>query len=148
MGLPTPQGHQRDVVYLAACGHQVVLGTAGTGKTVMAIHRAAHLADPRTQNYGSTLLLTYNNSLVTYLRHLADQLPGVTIETYGRFARGYLASQGRMGYNQIAGHCCIDRSAHSISPHLPRQMPCSRARMPGLSWFSTGLWSLLCWFKP
>lgn len=103
MGLPTPQGHQRDVVYLAARGHQVVLGTAGTGKTVMAIHRAAHLADPRTQNYGLTLLLTYNNSLVTYLRHLADQLPGVTIETYGRFARGYLDSQGRMGYNQIAG---------------------------------------------
>lgn len=103
MGLPIPQGHQRDVVYLAGHGHQVVLGTAGTGKTVMAIHRAAHLADVRTQNNGPTLLLTYNKSLVTYLRHLADRLPGVTIETYGTFARGYLAAQGRMGYNQIAG---------------------------------------------
>lgn len=102
MGLPTPQGHQRDVVYLAAHGHQVILGTAGTGKTVMAIHRAAHLADGRTQNHGPTLLLTYNNSLVTYLRHLARELPGVTVETYGKFARGYLASQGRMGFNQIA----------------------------------------------
>jgi superfamily I DNA/RNA helicase len=103
MGLPAPQGHQRDVVYLTARGHLVVLGTAGTGKTVMAIHRAAHLADARTHNHGSTLLLTYNNSLVSYLRHLADGLPGVTIETYGKFARGYLASQGRMGFNQIAG---------------------------------------------
>jgi superfamily I DNA/RNA helicase len=103
MGLPTPRGHQRDVVYLTARGHVVVLGTAGTGKTVMAIHRAAHLADVRTQNAGPTLLLTYNNSLVTYLRHLADQLPGVTVETYGKFARGYLAARGRMGYNQIAG---------------------------------------------
>jgi superfamily I DNA/RNA helicase len=103
VGLPTPRGHQRDVVYLAAHGHQVVLGTAGTGKTVMAIHRAAHLADARTQNNGPTLLLTYNNSLVTYLRHLAHKLPRVTIETYGKFARGYLAAQGRMGYNQIAG---------------------------------------------
>lgn len=103
MGLPTPQGHQRDVVYLAARGHQVVLGTAGTGKTVMAVHRAAHLADRRTQNHGPTLLLTYNNSLVTYLRHLAIHLPGVTVETYGKFARGYLAAQGRMGFNQIAG---------------------------------------------
>lgn len=102
MNLPTPQGHQRDVAYLAARGHQVVLGTAGTGKTVMAIHRAAHLADGCTQNSGSTLLLTYTNSLVTYLRHLADKLPGVTIETYGKFARGYLAAQGRMGYNHIA----------------------------------------------
>jgi hypothetical protein len=54
----------------------------------MAIHRAAHLADARTQNGGPTLLLTYNNSLVTYLRHLANQLHGVTIETYGKFARG------------------------------------------------------------
>lgn len=103
MGLPTPQGHQRDVVYLDGRGHQVVLGTAGTGKTVMAIHRAAHLADPDTRNSGPTLLLTYNNSLVTYLRHFADHLPDVVIETYGKFARGYLAAQGRMGYNQIAG---------------------------------------------
>lgn len=103
MGLPKPQGHQRHVVYLAARGHLVTLGTAGTGKTVMAIHRAAHLADMRTQNAGPTLLLTYNNSLVTYLRHLADQLPGVTVETYGKFARGYLSAQGLMGYNQIAG---------------------------------------------
>ncbi len=103
VGLPTPQGHQRDVAYLAAHGHLVVLGTAGTGKTVMAIHRAAHLADARTRNAGPTLLLTYNNSLVTYLRHLAGQLPRVTIETYGKFARGYLAAHGRMGYNQIAG---------------------------------------------
>ncbi|WP_245771215.1 3'-5' exonuclease [Actinacidiphila guanduensis] len=102
VGLPIPQGHQRDVVYLTAHGHQVVLGTAGTGKTVMAIHRAAHLADVRTRNGGPTLLLTYNKSLVTYLRHLAHELPGVTIETYGTFARGYLAARGRMGYNQIA----------------------------------------------
>ncbi|MFG1923293.1 3'-5' exonuclease [Cryptosporangium sp. NPDC048952] len=102
MGLPMPQGHQRDVVYLAAHGHHVVLGTAGTGKTVMAIHRAAHLADVRTQNHGPVLLLTYNNSLVTYLRHQANNLPGVAIETYGKFGRGYLASQGKMTYNQIA----------------------------------------------
>ena len=79
------------------------MGTAGTGKTVMAIHRAAHLADARTRNAGPVLLLTYNNSLVAYLRHLAGGLPGVTIETYARFARGYLAAQGQMGYNQIAG---------------------------------------------
>ena len=89
--------------YLAARGHLVVLGTAGTGKTVMAIHRAAHLADQRTENSGPTLLLTYNNSLVTYLRHLADGLRGVTVETYAKFGRGYLCSRGQMGPNQIAG---------------------------------------------
>ena len=34
-----------------------------------------------------------------------------------------------LSYRDVEGHCCIDRSAHSISPHLPRQMPCSRARL-------------------
>lgn len=104
MTLPEPQGRQVDVVYLRTAGHQVVLGTAGTGKTVMAIHRAAHLADPRTRNHGRVLLLTYNRSLVTYLRHLAgNDDANITIETYGRFARGYLNSRGLMGYNAIAG---------------------------------------------
>jgi superfamily I DNA and RNA helicase len=40
VGLPQPVGHQYDVVYMRPSGHHVVLGTAGTGKTVMAIHRA------------------------------------------------------------------------------------------------------------
>ncbi|MCO1593832.1 ATP-binding domain-containing protein [Micromonospora sp. RHAY321] len=68
----------------------------------MAVHRAAHLADPRTRNNGPTLLLTYTNSLVVYLRHFAAGLPGVTVETYGRFGRGYLAARGLMGNHQIA----------------------------------------------
>lgn len=103
MVLPTPVGRQREVVYLAAQGHLVVLGTAGTGKTVMAIHRAIHLANPATEKHGPTLLLTYTNSLVTYLRHLtAGHRSNLTIETYGKFGRGYLASQGLMGRNQIA----------------------------------------------
>lgn len=102
MALPVPEGRQHDVVYLPATGHQVILGSAGTGKTVMAIHRAFHIADTRTRNHGPTLLLTYNNSLVTYLRHLATGLhTAVTIETFGKFARGYLASQGRMSFNAI-----------------------------------------------
>nr|WP_281383899.1 3'-5' exonuclease [Promicromonospora sukumoe] len=85
-------------------GHHVILGTAGTGKTVMAVHRAFYLAQPGTENAGPVLLLTYNKSLVTYIQHLASDHPGdVTIETYGRFGRGYLASQGLMGYGQIAG---------------------------------------------
>jgi len=103
MALPAPVGRQRDVVYLNASGHIVVLGTAGTGKTVMAIHRAMRLANPASVNHGPTLLLTYTNSLVTYLRHLIGSTSlNVTVETYGSFGRGYLNSIGRMGYNQIA----------------------------------------------
>jgi hypothetical protein len=37
--LPQPKGRQSDVIYLPGVGHQVVLGTAGTGKTTMAMLR-------------------------------------------------------------------------------------------------------------
>jgi len=40
MSFPVPQGRQREVVYLPEHGHTVVLGTAGSGKTTMAILRA------------------------------------------------------------------------------------------------------------
>jgi superfamily I DNA/RNA helicase len=101
--LPTPIGRQHDVVYMPAKGHQVVLGTAGSGKTVMAIHRAVHLANPSTPGHGRVLLLTFTNSLVAYLAHLADgHHHNITVETCHKFARGYLNSQGRMGFNSIA----------------------------------------------
>ncbi len=97
MTLPRPRGRQSAVIFLPARGHQVVLGTAGTGKTTMAMLRAHHLADPATQNHGRVLVVTYNNALVTYLRYLRNvPSSGITIETYGRFARGYLHSLGLM----------------------------------------------------
>lgn len=102
MALPTPVGRQADAVYWAGHGDLVVLGTAGTGKTVMAILRAAHLANPSTENHGPTLLVTYTRSLVSYLSHLAAEHAGrVDIRNYHRFARGYLASRGLMGSDKI-----------------------------------------------
>ena len=87
--LPPPIGKQREVLYLPAKGHTVVLGTAGSGKTTLAILRALHLADPTTDHGGSTLLLTFNRCLVTYMRHLAPLLPaGLEVTNYHRFARG------------------------------------------------------------
>jgi hypothetical protein len=81
----------------AAVQGRVVLGTAGTGKTTMAMLRAAHLADPRTKNRGPVLLVTYNRTLVTYLKHLRGQIrTDITIETYGKFSCGYLGSMGLM----------------------------------------------------
>lgn len=73
----------------------MVLGTAGSGKTLMAIWRAAHLGDPGAPESGPTLLVTFNTTLVTYLNHLRPPgMTNVTVETYHRFGRGYLASQG------------------------------------------------------
>lgn len=87
---------------MAGEGHLAAMGTAGSGKTVMAVYRALHLADPETVNSGPTLLVTYNNSLVTYLKHLADDFSGqITVETYHKFARGYLAHRGLMGHGSV-----------------------------------------------
>jgi superfamily I DNA/RNA helicase len=95
MPLPSPRGRQKEVLALPSCGTFVVLGTAGSGKTTLAILRAAFLASPSAQHGGRTLLLTFNRTLVTYLRHLQEEaLPGVSVENYHQFARGYLANRG------------------------------------------------------
>jgi DNA helicase IV len=64
MSVLQPQGRQREVVCLPAHGHTVVLGTAGSGKTTMAILRADYLAQLTGRR---VLLATYNRALVTYL---------------------------------------------------------------------------------
>jgi superfamily I DNA/RNA helicase len=102
MSLPQPIGRQKEVLYLPAQGHVAVLGTAGSGKTTLAILRAAYLADPRTEHQGKTLLVTFNRALVTYLKHIQDRkLANVVIENYHTFARGYLAARGKLPNNSI-----------------------------------------------
>lgn len=103
--LPQPKGRQREVLALSHKGHHVVLGTAGSGKTVMAIYRALYLASPGTDHHGRTLLVTFNRCLVAYLESLAKSIPRdeVDIRNYHRFARGYLNSIGRMRNNCICG---------------------------------------------
>ena len=97
MSLPQPIGRQKEVLYLPAQGHFAVLGTAGSGKTTLAILRAAFLANPKTEHGGRTLLVTFNKALVTYLRHIQDhKLANVTIENYHTFARGYLNYRNKM----------------------------------------------------
>ncbi|MEU7888106.1 3'-5' exonuclease [Microbispora bryophytorum] len=92
-----PRGKQSQVIYLPPTGHSVVLGTAGTGKTVMAMLRARYLSDPSTRGYGRVLLVTYNNALVAYIKHQqGSEFSRVQVETYSRFARGYLHSRGLM----------------------------------------------------
>ena len=102
MPLPTPVGRQREVLYLSGVGHHAVLGTAGSGKTTLAILRAAYLSDPTTDHGGKTLLITFSRTLVSYLRYLQERaLSGVVTENYHKFARGYLASRRRLGYGCI-----------------------------------------------
>lgn len=100
MSLPNPIGRQREVLYLPAEGHVVVLGTAGSGKTIIAILRAAYLA--KKDSGQKALLVTFNKTLVTYLRALGEaELSNVDIRTYHEFARGYLNSRGKMRLHAI-----------------------------------------------
>ena len=100
--LPSPVGRQREVLYLPAHGHTVVLGTAGSGKTTLAILRSLYLSDPSTFHAGRTLLVTFNRCLVTYMEHLAGTMQRpVDIRNYHRFARGYLASRGKLPWGSI-----------------------------------------------
>ncbi|MFF6774774.1 UvrD-helicase domain-containing protein [Streptomyces sp. NPDC012637] len=87
--LPEPQGKQREVIYLPGHGHCVVLGTAGSGKTTMAVHRARYLAGAPGLA-GPTLLVTFNRALVTYLKSMGAAGSNLTVENYHTFARGYL----------------------------------------------------------
>ena len=89
---------------MPATGHSVVLGTAGSGKTTLALYRAAYLSEPSMPHSGKTLLLTFNTTLVTYLNYLKPgELRNVQIETYHKFARGYLNARNKMGANWICG---------------------------------------------
>ncbi len=111
--LPDPIGVQKEVVALPARGQVVVLGTAGSGKTTMAVHRAAHVSDPRIPSHGKTLLLTFNKSLLRYLKYLVppEIAARVTIENYHHFARGYLNSRNLMGgWGTIVRHDAAMRS--------------------------------------
>jgi superfamily I DNA/RNA helicase len=99
--LPRPVGLQKEVLALPATGHTVVLGTAGSGKTTLALHRAAYLANPETDHGGRTLLVTFNKCLVAYMQALGH-LGNVDVRNYHHFARGYLAYHGKMPYDAIA----------------------------------------------
>lgn len=105
MPLPIPIGRQKEVLYLPAEGHVAVLGTAGSGKTTLAILRSAYLADPSTDHHGKTLLITFNRALVAYLKDLKDfKTTNIVVENYHKFARGYLSRRGKVHNNSICSN--------------------------------------------
>lgn len=100
--LPEPHARQADVIYLNADRDQVVLGTAGSGKTLMALHRAFFLSNPNLEHGGPTLLVTFNKALTSNLAYLAGaQTESLHIRNYHLVARGYLSSQGLMSYGDV-----------------------------------------------
>ncbi len=111
--LPQPVGRQREVLYLPAHGKTVVLGTAGSGKTTLAIHRSLYLSNPSTKHGGPTLLVTFNRCLVIYMEHLAGTIQApVDVRNFHHFARGYLSSRGKLPWGSI---CAPDERLRLIA---------------------------------
>lgn len=91
----SPKGKQREVLALPAKGHIVVLGTAGSGKTTIALLRAYQLAILPGDD--KVLLVTFNGALVEYMRGISSANPSnLVVENYHKFARGYLDSRSKM----------------------------------------------------
>lgn len=75
---------QRSIVERHYSGPARVAGSAGTGKTVVALHRAGHLA--RTHPEARVLLTTFSDALANALRVKLGRLAGSTSGVYGRVA--------------------------------------------------------------
>lgn len=95
--------HQRQLVTRAYQGPARIKGVAGSGKTVVAVHRARHLARQALGDGGRILFLTYGNRLpgvIQYLlRHLAGknapELSRVECCTIHQWCYRFLARQGQ-----------------------------------------------------
>jgi superfamily I DNA/RNA helicase/mRNA-degrading endonuclease RelE of RelBE toxin-antitoxin system len=97
---------QRQLVERDYSGPARVSGSAGTGKTIVALHRAAHLA--RTHPDSRILLTTFSeslsNALRTKLRQLISSEPllGERIEVHAMNSIGQRLYEGHFGKPQFA----------------------------------------------
>jgi mRNA-degrading endonuclease RelE of RelBE toxin-antitoxin system len=116
---------QRSIVERNYNGPARVSGSAGTGKTIVALHRAAHLA--RTNPDTRVLLATFSdalaNALRAKLRHLIHHEPrlGERIEVYSMNALGRRLYELKLGRPQIASREVIDElikaAAQAVEGH-------------------------------
>ena len=90
-----PKGRQREVLYLPTEGHYVVLGSAGSGKSTVAVLRSRYLADSGLDHAGRVLLVTYTQALTKYLAQLVGPAgPSVDVLTFHTVGRNALAATG------------------------------------------------------
>ncbi len=102
MKLPELVKKQKEVLGLPKRGHFIILGTAGSGKTTLAIYRALYLSKDVDENQ-KVLLLTYNKSLVNYFNFIVEDqiMNNIDIHNYHKFARGYLSNKGVLDNRDI-----------------------------------------------
>ncbi len=103
---------QRSVVEETFSGPARVSGSAGTGKSVVAMHRAADLA--RRSDNSRVLLTTFSKTLAARLSQNADRLMGKEAEERHRIEIAHLHAKAR--------ELWIDRSGRPFRPAQSRQI--------------------------
>lgn len=92
---------QRDIVERRYNGPVRVSGSAGTGKTIVALHRAVHLA--RSNPSGRVLLTTFSATLARFLRQKLDRLIGNEPSVGSRIDVLPMAEVGRRVFAESLG---------------------------------------------
>ncbi len=120
---------QAKLVVMKSKGSARVLGGAGTGKTVVAMHRARHLARNVFKNPGERILLTtFTTNLAADIRHNLQQMCGlefdrIEVKHLQEVARDTLNSHGiklqplaRPGQQRKAWAQALDANALDFHP--------------------------------
>lgn len=99
--LATIQADQDAIIRTPSRGALVVDGGPGTGKTVVALHRAAHLlyAEPRLTQGGGGMLLVGPNA--HYLAYVDDVLPSLGEDTVRMTTMRDLTPEGSDARNEV-----------------------------------------------
>jgi hypothetical protein len=83
------------------------------------------------------LLVTFNRALVAYLKHFRDsRFTNVTVENYHLFARGYLNSRGKIGYNTICKPLLRDQLIQEAVAEAAVRSPTQALLVKGAEFFS------------
>lgn len=94
---------QFDLITRPASGYLVIRGSAGSGKTTVALHRIAYLAyaDPRIDG-PETLVVVFSKALARYVAHVLPSLglDGVRITTY----RDWVHEERRRHFPHLPAH--------------------------------------------
>lgn len=116
---------QRDVIDSDYNGPARISGSAGTGKTIVALHRAVHLAqkNPDSRVLLTTFSDTLANSLKVKLRRLVINQPRTAdrLEVHSLPAIGIRLYKTHFGEPKIAPSVeitnLLQRTANSVAPH-------------------------------
>jgi hypothetical protein len=100
---------QRETVERVYSGPARVTGSAGTGKTIVALHRAVHLA--RTNTASRVLLTTFSKALANALKGKLAYLTGNEPEISGRIHVQALKGVGYDLYSQLFGQPSLASSS-------------------------------------